>query len=344
MADLYGFVRATHKDLEGSYAISHPTCERTDDGGDGDVDGKIVQDFYQSVLALESEPQPQQRKRQRRTSMGNARPIACDVLDIGASKDGLSPPSSSSSSGVLAPAQRCTAKAKAGDSPSRHRHEYYHVLTPPSSPEREPPSKRSYFSGSTIQDRRLALASEARRGESPPRSILKPPREKPRSFYCDGCKETFTSQTREEHEASISHRFHTQAAPELIIPYALDASNPGRRLLEQQGWSANTGLGKDGNGILAPIATRFKSDRRGIGSASVTTKRRTHTADDIAEAKAKEREMQEREHKKAPTGRYLTPKERAEEERRQRKKEAVVHELLYTDNWEYLRPGQAIQF
>ena len=35
--------------------------------------------------------------------------------------------------------------------------------------------------------------------------------------------------------------------------------------------------------------------------------------------------MQESERQKAPTGRYLTPKERAEEERRQRKKEVHTY-------------------
>ena len=136
------------------------------------------------------------------------------------------------------------------------------------------------------------------------------------------------------------HDAYPQAEP--LVQYSLDSSNPGRRLLEQQGWVAHTGLGKDGSGILAPIATRFKADRRGIGSGIASAKRRTHTSETIEEVKEKEAELRREEKEKGPRG-FLTARQRAEAQKREKKKEQAIHELLYTDTWEYLRPGEMIQ-
>lgn len=133
---------------------------------------------------------------------------------------------------------------------------------------------------------------------------------------------------------TTAHLFNAQAKAETLITYSMDASNPGRRMLELQGWVPHTGLGKCGHGMLAPLATRFKSDRRGLGNAPLSAKRRTHTTADIEAVKAKVREQRRTEPPPPP----LTAAQRTRQLARDRERDALLQELLHTDTFEALHP------
>eukprot|EP00668_Euglena_longa_P045781 GGOE01061461.1.p1 GENE.GGOE01061461.1~~GGOE01061461.1.p1 ORF type:complete len:291 (+),score=31.26 GGOE01061461.1:34-873(+) len=155
--------------------------------------------------------------------------------------------------------------------------------------------------------------------------------------FCRVCQEAVAT-TMEEHLAGIAHLFRAQEKPQPLVSYSMGSSNPGWRLLEQQGWTPHTGLGKSGTGILAPLATRFRSNRQGLGNAPLSAKRRTHTSEHIAAVKCKEDALR----REQPCARAMTRVEQAQAHQRDRIKDRVLRELLHTDNWEHLHPGQPL--
>ena len=49
---------------------------------------------------------------------------------------------------------------------------------------------------------------------------------------------------------------------------SIDSENKGFKLLKMMGWSEDTGLGKQQQGIIDPItASGFKNDKKGLGLA-----------------------------------------------------------------------------
>ncbi|XP_009117524.2 G patch domain and ankyrin repeat-containing protein 1-like [Brassica rapa] len=57
------------------------------------------------------------------------------------------------------------------------------------------------------------------------------------------------------------------------LDVAIDSSNIGFKLLKKQGWKEGTGLGISQQGILEPLQTLLKNNKRGLG-AEITTKRK----------------------------------------------------------------------
>eukprot|EP00667_Euglena_gracilis_P021295 EG_transcript_23273 len=155
--------------------------------------------------------------------------------------------------------------------------------------------------------------------------------------FCSVCREPVAT-TMAEHVASIAHLFRAQDAPQPLVSYSVGSSNPGWRLLEQQGWTPHTGLGRSGTGMLAPLATRFRSNRQGLGVAHLSAKQRTHTAAHIAEVKRKEEAAARQE----PFPKALTRRQQLRAQEQDRHKDRVLRELLHTDHWEYLHPGEPL--
>lgn len=59
---------------------------------------------------------------------------------------------------------------------------------------------------------------------------------------------------------------------------SLDQTNKGFRILEKMGWKEiQGGLGSRRQGMIAPIKTTLKRDKRGIGSGKQTSPKVTHT-------------------------------------------------------------------
>ncbi|KAL0736287.1 hypothetical protein Bca4012_012497 [Brassica carinata] len=62
---------------------------------------------------------------------------------------------------------------------------------------------------------------------------------------------------------------------------AISSSNIGFQLLKKQGWKEGTGLGAAEQGILVPVQTEPKNNKRGLGAAAVKpTKRKAVKATD----------------------------------------------------------------
>jgi hypothetical protein len=76
--------------------------------------------------------------------------------------------------------------------------------------------------------------------------------------------------TKKQHSLCILHNFSLfEANPNVRGHITIPPNNPGRRLLEQQGWCEGTGrgLGKEEQGRLEPVPTVFKNSRVGLGLA-----------------------------------------------------------------------------
>lgn len=112
------------------------------------------------------------------------------------------------------------------------------------------------------------------------------------SISCDSCQKfdipvppgSTKRQARIDHVSSLPHILASSSAQKPPPPvFAIDKSNIGFQLLKRNGWKEGSGLGADESGRVAPIATRLKNDKFGIGSGSASKKRITHTHKDIME-------------------------------------------------------------
>ena len=66
----------------------------------------------------------------------------------------------------------------------------------------------------------------------------------------------------------------------------LPESNLGHRLLVAHGWAPGEGLGKEGEGRVAPVEAFLKRDRRGVGGETVASLTLVGASGDGAEAAA----------------------------------------------------------
>ena len=83
-------------------------------------------------------------------------------------------------------------------------------------------------------------------------------------FYCDSCQTTVT-QRKDNHDASIVHRYNNQERPPNISSYGIPESNRGFQMMLRSGWNPEGGLGSQRQGKMFPVKTVLKKDRSGIG-------------------------------------------------------------------------------
>ncbi|KAI5751244.1 hypothetical protein M8J77_005725 [Diaphorina citri] len=91
--------------------------------------------------------------------------------------------------------------------------------------------------------------------------------------YCPLCDMNVLDDNYKTHLLSTVHQFYKQLKAmesnedKLVKPvdYAIPEENKGFQLLLKSGWTKQSGLGKDKSGIRAPIKTKMKIDRKGIG-------------------------------------------------------------------------------
>ncbi|KAF8115679.1 hypothetical protein N665_0025s0139 [Sinapis alba] len=70
---------------------------------------------------------------------------------------------------------------------------------------------------------------------------------------------------------------------------AISSSNIGFQLLKKQGWKEGTGLGVAEQGILVPVQTEPKNNKRGLGAAAEKpTKRKAAKATDSGHTEKEE--------------------------------------------------------
>ncbi|KAL1462925.1 hypothetical protein WDU94_014726 [Cyamophila willieti] len=92
-------------------------------------------------------------------------------------------------------------------------------------------------------------------------------------IHCDLCDMEINETNYKEHLLSTVHQFYKQLKTtetneeKLVKPvnYGIPEQNKGFQLLLRAGWTKQSGLGKSKSGIRAPIKTKMKNDRKGIG-------------------------------------------------------------------------------
>ena len=123
----------------------------------------------------------------------------------------------------------------------------------------------------------IACFIEAHKDTPPKREDSKQPREnvrfksphsKPRSFFCEICKQTVVeSVTEERHATSTVHQFSCQHRSNPHTSYGIPQSNPGYQIMLRSGWNPEKGLGCEQEGRKYPIKTILKRDRLGFGQS-----------------------------------------------------------------------------
>lgn len=96
------------------------------------------------------------------------------------------------------------------------------------------------------------------------------------TFFCDICELEFSRTDKKSHEASTLHRFNRTDTQKPIRNFGLPESNVGFRMMLQQGWDRESGLGPDRDGIKYPIKTTMRKPRSGFGTRQSNTAKVTH--------------------------------------------------------------------
>ncbi|CAL9109084.1 unnamed protein product [Musa textilis] len=111
---------------------------------------------------------------------------------------------------------------------------------------------------------------------------------------------------------------------------AIDSSNVGFKLLKKCGWKEGTGLGASEQGMLEPIPTLVKKNKRGIGADK--TKKKVEVQKDLLDAEMQNNhDMQSKKKNKQVSKRIR--KMREEEERMKEKEfERAFFREFWPDN------------
>jgi hypothetical protein len=110
-----------------------------------------------------------------------------------------------------------------------------------------------------------------------------------RMRYCHECQQSIAAGLFSAHLTSITHQISRKNVAESPDVYGLDESNVGYRLLKNEGWTTERGLGAQRQGRKLPIPTKLKNDKLGIGTKSANKRQITHSQEDakVATASAK---------------------------------------------------------
>jgi hypothetical protein len=177
-------------------------------------------------------------------------------------------------------------------------------------PPREDYRQVSEFYAQVVKPKRSRQTSEER--EVPmKRRKLEPKKEK---IFCELCGENIAEESLSLHYRSVLHQFNLQNKPKPI--YGLPPSNIGYQMMLKSGWQEERGLGAEEQGRLAPIKTRVKNDKLGLGIPPKHPLRVTHTPDEFADSKKQKARSR-------PKRKTL--------EAREREKELRIREYLYSD-------------
>lgn len=97
-----------------------------------------------------------------------------------------------------------------------------------------------------------------------------------KTFFCDICNQNFSQSTQCSHIASTVHRFNRKDSQNVSRHFGIPESNKGFKMLLQQGWNRESGLGADSDGIIYPIKTSLRKPRSGLGTQQPKKPRVTH--------------------------------------------------------------------
>jgi G-patch domain len=84
-------------------------------------------------------------------------------------------------------------------------------------------------------------------------------------YFCEFCEKKIRNYQRESHLESVGHLLNLfNEEPSQF--YAISKSNRGYQMLKKLGWTEERGLGKNRNGMLGPLKTQLKNNRKGLGT------------------------------------------------------------------------------
>ncbi|XP_033100379.1 G patch domain and ankyrin repeat-containing protein 1 homolog [Anneissia japonica] len=92
-------------------------------------------------------------------------------------------------------------------------------------------------------------------------------RKPPEAFHCGSCNTDIKASTFNEHRNSTVHQFCMQHTKPSTLYYLSD-NNKGYQMMLKDGWDTEKGLGPQGSGIKFPVKTILKRDRHCLGSGS----------------------------------------------------------------------------
>lgn len=147
---------------------------------------------------------------------------------------------------------------------------------------------------------------------------------------CDVCHERISSLEWSDHKTSSLHLFNTNnTLPDFNKHISIPTNNKGYKMLRELGWKEDEGLGVNNQGILEPIPTIQKKDRRGIGSKPPTQNSNTIKKKKPVRAKIKVTYDVEEED-------AISKKEMKRMEEYEKQKERAIRDALYHDFEGYL--------
>ncbi|CAD5164106.1 unnamed protein product [Musa acuminata subsp. malaccensis] len=107
---------------------------------------------------------------------------------------------------------------------------------------------------------------------------------------------------------------------------AIDSSNVGFKLLKKCGWKEGTGLGASEQGMLEPIPTFVKKNKRGIGADK--TKKKVEVLKDLDAKMQNNHDMQSKKKNKQVSKRI-----RKMQEEEERMKEKEFERAFFREFW-----------
>lgn len=96
------------------------------------------------------------------------------------------------------------------------------------------------------------------------------------TFFCDICQTEFSQTDRKTHAASTLHRFNRTDSQKASRHFGIPETNVGFRMLLQQGWDRESGLGAERDGVMYPIKTTLRKPRSGLGTRQPNKAKVTH--------------------------------------------------------------------
>lgn len=155
--------------------------------------------------------------------------------------------------------------------------------------------------------------------DEPTNNVTVPPTAN-EAFFCDVCQMEFKQTDRKSHAASTLHRFNRTDSQKATRHFGIPETNVGFKMLVQQGWDRESGLGAERDGVVYPIKTTLRKPRSGLGTQQPNKPRVTHfepfDSDAIKTIKT-------------PPSRTVTTKRQMKaQQRREKRKDRYLRKLL----------------
>ncbi|KAF9988528.1 hypothetical protein BGZ65_000598 [Modicella reniformis] len=104
---------------------------------------------------------------------------------------------------------------------------------------------------------------------------------------CESCQIEVREDDLDRHRQGTAHLMSQESSIKPLDTLTLGYENKGFRILVNNGWDYEKGLGAKGQGARHPVATRLKHDRLALGAVGTSKKVVTHTFEEIEKSRSK---------------------------------------------------------